>query len=42
MNGDRDFNMDAENAKEGNSSTENVVIGLQHNMVFVLYVIKVD
>jgi hypothetical protein len=42
MNGDRDLNTDAENAKEDNSNTENVVIGLQPNMVFVLYVIKID
>jgi hypothetical protein len=42
MNGDRDFKRDVENAKEDNSNIENVVGGLQHNMVFVLYVIKVD
>jgi len=42
MNGDRDFNMDVENAKEGNSNTENAVDGSQRNMVFVLSVIKID
>jgi hypothetical protein len=37
INGDRDFNTGAGNAKEDNSSTENVADGLQHNMVFHWY-----